>query len=269
MDTVFGAELISPFPKRSVRPMHCDLASIISKAAPPLLHKLQSPRKDLLEGPMKDTFFGIPKSSFFLSFSIRTLISPAKPLALPAQNAPWRKSFAQPRWAIAAPAYAWESTASGQDVTPSFVSISGMDSKSDSRIPIFTGTQELHITADIAWAVYKYWDATLDHAFMCDFGVEILIETARFWSSRVVLYGDRYHLKEVVGPDEYHNGVTDNAFTNWMVRFNLEMAIKMVSWLADKYPKEFETLSSRLNLSFRRNLGLAGSIQPPFCSSAE
>jgi trehalose/maltose hydrolase-like predicted phosphorylase len=76
--------------------------------------------------------------------------------------------------------YAWESTASGQDVTPSFVTISGKDSK----IPIFTGPQELHITADVAWAISKYWDATLDQEFMCDYGVEILTETARFWVSR-------------------------------------------------------------------------------------
>lgn len=141
--------------------------------------------------------------------------------------------------------YAWESTVSGKDVTPSLVSISGKDSK----IPIFTGTQELHITADVAWAIYKYWDATLDHEFMCDYGVEVLIETARFWASRVALYDEKYHLKEIVGPDEYHSGVTDNAFTNWMVRFNLEVAIRMVAWITQEHPTRFGELSSRLGFS--------------------
>jgi len=146
--------------------------------------------------------------------------------------------------------YAWESTVTGKDVTPLFVSISGAPSgKNETHIPIFTGTQELHITADIAWAVFKYWDATLDQDFMCQFGVEILIETARFWVSRVAFYNNQYHLKEIVGPDEYHHGVTDNAFTNWMVRHNLEVAIKMATWLSKEHPSYFLSLSSRLDFS--------------------
>ena len=63
--------------------------------------------------------------------------------------------------------YAWESTATGKDMTPLSVSISGPKGEKGAKIPIFTGPQELHITADIAWAIFKYWDATLDHEFMC------------------------------------------------------------------------------------------------------
>ena len=83
--------------------------------------------------------------------------------------------------------YAWESTVTGAD-HDSWIRFNFRNGpkKDSSKIPIFTGTQELHITADIAWAVFKYWDATLDHEFMCEYGVEILIETARFWISRVV-----------------------------------------------------------------------------------
>jgi len=148
--------------------------------------------------------------------------------------------------------YAWESTVSGEDVTPRFVSILEKDSeKTPTKIPIFTGPQELHITADIAWAIFKYWDATLDHLFMCEYGVEILIETARFWVSRVVFSKGHYHLKEIVGPDEYHHGVTDNAFTNWMVHFNLKVAIQMVNWLSNEHSDRFSELSEKLKLTMR------------------
>jgi alpha,alpha-trehalose phosphorylase len=54
------------------------------------------------------------------------------------------------------------------------------------EIPIFTGTQQIHVTAGVAYGVWRYWDATRDAGFLRDAGVEILLETARFWASRCV-----------------------------------------------------------------------------------
>ena len=50
-------------------------------------------------------------------------------------------------------------------------------------IIIRTGEREHHISADIAYAVWQYWQATGDDAFMLEAGAEILVETARFWAS--------------------------------------------------------------------------------------
>ena len=220
----------------------------IFKAAPLLLHKLQFPRRVSPEGPTKGIFFGIPKSSF-CHFLFTPHPEIARQLLLYRYNTlPGAKQRAS-KMGFRGACYAWESTATGKDVTPLSVSISGPKGEKHSKIPIFTGPQELHITADIAWAIFKYWDATLDQEFMRDYGVEILIETARFWVSRVVQSKNHYHLKEVVGPDEYHHGVTDNAFTNWMVRFNLEVAIKMTKWLSKEYSNRSSELSSILNLT--------------------
>ena len=78
---------------------------------------------------------------------------------------------------------------------------------------------------------------------------EMLIETARFWVSRVVLSENHYHLKEVVGPDEYHHGVTDNAFTNWMVRLQ-SRSRDSDGYMAFKGTLiRFAELSSKLNLA--------------------
>jgi trehalose/maltose hydrolase-like predicted phosphorylase len=56
-------------------------------------------------------------------------------------------------------------------------------------------------------------------------GRELLVETARYWASRV-RYGDdgRAHIYGVIGPDEYHEPVDDNAFTNVLARWNLQRA---------------------------------------------
>jgi alpha,alpha-trehalose phosphorylase len=140
--------------------------------------------------------------------------------------------------------YAWESTVAGDDVTPKSLVISGQKEE----IPIFTGPQEIHITADIAYAVWQYWDATLDLQFLREHGAEILIETARFWASRVNKVDSVYHICGVVGPDEYHHGVSDNAYTNWMAKFNLEKSVWACRYLNEKDNSSYRALAFRLNL---------------------
>jgi kojibiose phosphorylase len=50
-------------------------------------------------------------------------------------------------------------------------------------------------------------------------------ETARFWASRArVEFEGQAHIRQVIGPDEYHELVDDNAYTNSMAAFNLERA---------------------------------------------
>ena len=87
--------------------------------------------------------------------------------------------------------YAWESTDSGEEVTPPFVV-----APDGEVIRILTGEQEQHISADVAFAVWSYWEATEDECFLIEAGAEILIETARFWASRVTREEDgRYHIR--------------------------------------------------------------------------
>jgi beta-phosphoglucomutase family hydrolase len=122
--------------------------------------------------------------------------------------------------------FAWESTVTGDDVTPTTILLKS----TGKRIPIFTGSQQVHVTAGIAYAVWRYWEATLDEEFIAGPGAELLFETARFWASRVTRGERHYHIRGVVGPDEYHHAVNDNAYTNWMARFNLEQA----AWQAQR-----------------------------------
>lgn len=60
---------------------------------------------------------------------------------------------------------------------------------------------EQHISADIAWGVWLYYQATGDDDFMNRRGCELLIEIARFWASRVEWQDDtqRYEIKNVIG----------------------------------------------------------------------
>ena len=140
--------------------------------------------------------------------------------------------------------YAWESADTGEETTPE--RITGPDG---AMIDILTGKLEQHISADIAYAVWQYWRATGDDEFFLDAGAEILLETARFWASRAAteLDGVR-HIRRVIGPDEYHEDVDDNAFTNVMARWNIARALETVDVLNARWPEQASALLQRLAL---------------------
>lgn len=140
--------------------------------------------------------------------------------------------------------YAWESADTGRETTPETVlTIAG------ERIPVLSGRYEHHISADIAYAVWQYWQATGDHAFMISAGAEILLETARFWASRVEPGDDgRLHIRRVIGPDEYHELVDDNAFTNYMASWNIKRALDAWDWLAARHPEAARALLDKTGI---------------------
>jgi trehalose/maltose hydrolase-like predicted phosphorylase len=141
--------------------------------------------------------------------------------------------------------YAWESAETGEEATPDMVL--GPDGR---PTPVLCGTLELHISADIAYATWQYWEATRDVQFLVEAGAEIVLETARFWASRAELEADgQYHIRDVIGPDEYHEHIDDNAYTNVLAQWNLERGLDVVRLLEDRWPDQWQALSGRLGLS--------------------
>ncbi len=141
--------------------------------------------------------------------------------------------------------YAWESTDSGEETTPSVAL-----TPDGEVVRILTGEQEHHISADVAYAVWQYWQASSDDRFFVDAGAEIVLETARFWASRGQLEADgRYHIRRVIGPDEYHEAVDDNAYTNGMAQWNLERGAETARILAERWPERWRDLAQRLEIA--------------------
>lgn len=120
--------------------------------------------------------------------------------------------------------FPWESADTGDDVTPKEVrDLQG------NVVPIRTGSHEEHITSDVAWAVHHYLDWTGD-TVLDGPGPDLVVETARYWAARVRVDGSgRGHIDAVIGPDEYHEVVDDNAFTNILVRWHLRHAAALVA----------------------------------------
>jgi trehalose/maltose hydrolase-like predicted phosphorylase len=97
-------------------------------------------------------------------------------------------------------------------------------------VAIRTGRLEEHIVAEVPWAACCYIDWTGDQEFADGPGLRLLIESARYWASRIRVELDgTAHIYGVIGPDEYHEPVDDNAFTNVMARWNLRRAASAVA----------------------------------------
>ena len=111
------------------------------------------------------------------------------------------------------------------------------------------GAAQLHISADIAWAVSHHVRCSGDDAFLVDHALALLVETARLWMS-VGHYGDdgRFRIHGVTGPDEYTALVDDNLFTNVMALDNLEQAATRLARLAERDPGTHRALCTELCL---------------------
>jgi trehalose/maltose hydrolase-like predicted phosphorylase len=136
--------------------------------------------------------------------------------------------------------FPWESAGDGRDVTPRRVQ--GVHGE---VIPIVTGEKEEHIVADVAWAASEYAAWTGDVELLTGPGRDLILDTARYWAGRIRMGPDgRGHLYGVMGPDEYHEVVDDNAYTNVMARWNLRRAAELTD---DEHERErWLTLAAKL-----------------------
>lgn len=143
--------------------------------------------------------------------------------------------------------FPWESADDGYETTPQWV----IGDVSGKPIRIWTGDNEQHVSSDIAYAVWQYWQWTGDDEWFIHYGAEIIIDTAMFWASRIEynMNLDQYELTNQIGPDEYHENVDNIAYTNYLVRWHLQRAIETFAFLHRKNPRTADALLKKLFLN--------------------
>jgi trehalose/maltose hydrolase-like predicted phosphorylase len=105
-----------------------------------------------------------------------------------------------------------------------------------------------HVSIAVAYNVWQYYLVTGDIPFLRFTGAEMLIEIARFWAS-IATYNpalDRYEIRGVMGPDEYHDsypdadrpGLDNNTYTNVMAVWVLRRAAQALDELPPHYRRE-------------------------------
>lgn len=147
--------------------------------------------------------------------------------------------------------FPWESADTGEEVTPTWVPHFSDRTKS---VRIWTGDIEIHISADIAHAADLYWKVTGDDEWFVEKGAELVLDTAKFWATRAEWNPEtgHYEYNDVIGPDEYHEHVDNNFFTNYIARWNLKTAVAALEWLKKKAPAKAAELVERLDLTASR-----------------
>jgi alpha,alpha-trehalase len=152
--------------------------------------------------------------------------------------------------------YPWQSGSNGREESQKL----HLNPKSGRWLPDTTHRQR-HINIAIAYNIWQYYQVTDDHEFLYVYGAEMLLEIARFWAS-IATYNvtiDRYEIKGVMGPDEYHTaypgtdpeaagGLDNNAYTNVMAAWVLSRARDVL----DLLPKEHcHQICERIGLTFK------------------
>ena len=119
----------------------------------------------------------------------------------------------------------WEATRDGREQCPDWLPEDG------GEVRIVTGKREDHISADVAWGAWYYYLVTGDDDFWLREGLELVVEAARFWRSRVewVEEDERYELLRLMGPDENHELVDNNAYTNYTAAWTLNTAAQSIA----------------------------------------
>jgi trehalose/maltose hydrolase-like predicted phosphorylase len=147
--------------------------------------------------------------------------------------------------------FPWQSGSDGQEETQKV----HLNPKSGKWEPDLSHNQR-HVSADIFYNVWRYYQATGDFEFLLDHGAEMMLEIARFWSS-IAHYNpqrDRYEIHGVMGPDEFHEkypdsdeeGLRNNAYTNVMVAWLSEVALEVLDLLPEH---RREGLRAKINLA--------------------
>lgn len=147
--------------------------------------------------------------------------------------------------------FPWESAADGTEVTPTWVPHFADRTR---LVRIWTGDIEIHISADIAYAACLYWKVSGDDAWFAEKGAELVLDTAKFFAARAEWRPEhqRYEYNDVIGPDEYHDHVNNNAFTNRMAQWTIQTGLSVLAWLEARSPAAATALRGRLDLSEAR-----------------
>ncbi|MGQ0600532.1 MAG: glycoside hydrolase family 65 protein [Anaerolineales bacterium] len=151
--------------------------------------------------------------------------------------------------------FAWESADTGEEVTPTWIP----DFHNKKKLArVWTGDLAIHISADVALGAFQFWTLTGDDAWFAEHGAELILDTAKFfaaraeWAAEAAPESGRYEYTDVIGPDEYHDHVNNNAFTNRLAQWNLQTALEALAWLKQHTPAKAAELAERLDLSAER-----------------
>jgi len=148
--------------------------------------------------------------------------------------------------------YAWESQDGGYDACSDY---NVTDIFTQRPMKTHFRDKQVHISADVVYGIVQYLKVTEDTSLLEEGAAEVILECANFYRSLLVKRADlsQFEIYDVIGPDEYHERINNNAYTNRMAKFVFHQATQLVCKLLQG--------SSLLLLKLERKFDLADMLQ--------
>jgi maltose phosphorylase len=111
--------------------------------------------------------------------------------------------------------------------------------------------EEIHRNGAIAFAIYDYVNYTGDKSYLAEYGFEVLLGIARFWTQRVNWSNDKkqYVMLGVTGPNEYENNVNNNFYTNYFATWCLKYVLEVTEYIKSSNSERYNELVASTNLN--------------------
>ena len=145
--------------------------------------------------------------------------------------------------------FAWESHETGDDACTLF-NVTDVFTNRPQRT--YFKDKQIHVSADIVFAMWDYCRTTDDYELLVDGGLNLMYEALRFLYTYAVFkpHKNRYEILDVVGPDEYHERVNNNAFTNVMVKSAADIFVRAIDKVKEINPEYYANFNKDLDWAY-------------------
>ncbi len=112
------------------------------------------------------------------------------------------------------------------------------------------GDFEIHVNVAVSYGIWLYNKLCGDTDFLYTKGAEVLVEICRFFADRGEFSpqnGD-FGLWGVMGPDEYHMNINNNAYTNYMTRKTFTFTLAVLEQMQKDATRDYQKLVAKLKL---------------------
>ncbi len=148
--------------------------------------------------------------------------------------------------------YAWESQESGDDACTLF---NVTDIFTNRPMRTYFKDRQIHVSADMVYGLWEYCTVSGDYSILAKGGLDMIYQCLLFFYSYSSFkpLKDRFEIHSVVGPDEYHERVDNNAFTNRMVSYTADALAKALKIAERDYPNTYSEFVANNDTSWIDN----------------
>ena len=135
--------------------------------------------------------------------------------------------------------FAWESQETGDDACTLF---NITDIFTNRPLRTYFKDKQIHVSADVVYALWNYCSINQNFDILKDGGLDLIYQSVLFYYtySSFKVHKNRFEFCDVVGPDEYHERVNNNAFTNSMIKHAANTLLKALDKTKELYSETYE-----------------------------